>query len=135
MRYMTAMDDLFNDFFTPTYRTRSVNAMKTDITETDENYVFTTELPGVKKENITLELKDGYLTIGVHEDTNNEEKAGDGKLIRSERYHGACSRSFWIGEDYTEEDLHAAFDNGELTVTMPKNAPEKVENKHLISIA
>ena len=93
------------------------------------------ELPGVKKENVTVELKDGALEIKVVSEVNNDEKDSKGKYLRRERFYGSCSRSFYVGEDVKQEDIKAKFDNGVLTITVPKIVEQpKVEQKQLINI-
>ncbi len=133
-------DDIFDDFMRPSkavssnFMTQST-VMKTDIKELDKAYQLDVELPGVKKENVTVELKDGALEIKVVSEVNNDEKDEKGKYLRRERFYGSCSRSFYVGEDVKEEDIKAKFDNGVLTITVPKvEAQAKVEQKKLISI-
>ena len=86
--------------------------MKTDIKDADDHYEITMNLPGIKKENVKAELKDGYMTIHVSSNTNNDEKDENGKYIRRERFSGNCSRSFYVGDQITEEDIKAKFENG-----------------------
>ena len=133
-------DDIFDDFMRPSKAVRSnfmtqSTVMKTDIKELDKAYQLDVELPGVKKENVTVELNDGALEIKVVSEVNNDEKDEKGKYLRRERFYGSCSRSFYVGEDVKEEDIKAKFDNGVLTITVPKvEAQPKVEQKKLISI-
>ena len=108
--------------------------MKTDICEKNGNYELSMEVPGIKKEDIQLELKDGYLKITANRNTNNEEKDKDGRIIRQERFTGSCSRSFYVGENIKEEDIKANFDNGELKITFPSDKPKQVEEKKYIPI-
>ena len=127
--------DLFDDFFDDDFGlTASSQLMKTDICEKNGNYELSMEVPGIKKEDIQLELKDGYLKITANRNTNNEEKDKDGKIIRQERFTGSCSRSFYVGENIKEEDIKANFDNGELKITFPSDKPKQVEEKKYISI-
>ena len=131
-------DDIFDDFMRPTkqhnFMTQST-VMKTDIKELDKAYQLDVELPGVKKENVTVELKDGALEIKVVSEVNNDEKDAKGKYLRRERFYGSCSRSFYVGEDVKQEDIKAKFDNGVLTITVPKIVEQpKVEQKQLINI-
>ena len=125
------MDDMF-----PVQGRKSFKAMpsimKTDIKETEEQYVLSVELPGFKKEDVKLSLKDGYLTISAS--SQNEEEEKDGKFLRRERYTGAMTRSFYVGEDLTEEDVKAKFGNGILTLSLPKEAPKKIEEPKYIAI-
>lgn len=92
--------------------------MNTDIKENDNDYELTMNLPGVKKEDVTAELKDGYLTIHATSNQNKDEKDEDGKYIRRERYSGSCNRSFYVGDAVTEEDIKASFENGTLKMTI-----------------
>lgn len=111
-------------------------AMKTDIKSSDKNYVMEVELPGIKKENIDISLKNGYLTIRVsekHEDNgNNQEGKKNGNYIHHERFSGVSSRSYYIG-DVDEKSIEANLENGVLTLTFPKEK-EKVESDHRIAI-
>ena len=86
--------------------------MKTDVREVDGNYLLDMELPGYKKEDIHLELKDGYLNITAARNSSNEEKDDVGNIIRQERYSGSCTRNFYVGDSIREEDIRASFDNG-----------------------
>lgn len=131
-------DNLFDDFFDFNYRTfryDTTELMKTDIKETDNGYEVTMNLPGVKKEDVKAELKDGYLTIQASSNTSKDEKDNDGRYIRRERYAGTCSRSFYVGDAVTQEDIKAKFENGTLTLDIPKkDAKPAVEQKKYISI-
>ena len=136
-------DDIFNDFLDVpvTFKqvwnpglTNGANLMQTDVKETEKGFELDISLPGFKKEDIKAELKEGYLTINAEHAENKEEKE-EGKFIRKERYTGHCSRSFFVGEEVTEEDIRAKFENGVLTLNIPKKEPEKkVEEKKLIAI-
>ena len=131
--------DFFDDFApTPSYSQSPANhagIMKTDISEDDAGYEIKIDLPGYDKENISAELKDGYMTIKASQDENKEEKDSAGKVIRRERYSGSCSRSFYVGEEVTQEDIKAKFDKGVLTVMVPKKDPQpKVEESKYIAI-
>ena len=79
-------------------------------------------------------MTDGYLTVSANTNQDKEEKDSNGKVIRSERYTGSCSRKFYVGEGYKEEDFAAKFENGELMITFPKTEPEKIEEKKAIMI-
>ncbi len=129
-------DDFFDDFAKPARRPAPpVTMMKTDIKEMDDRFELDIDLPGFKKEDVHAELKDGYLTIGAQNSSSNDEKNEDGKYIRRERFYGSCSRSFYVGEDITEEDIKARFDNGILKVIVPKKeAKPVVEDKKVITI-
>ena len=116
-------ENLFDDFFNfpfGYYTTSTSDLMKTDIKDADDHYEITMNLPGIKKENVKAELKDGYMTIHVSSNTNNDEKDENGKYIRRERFSGNCSRSFYVGDQITEEDIKAKFENGTLTMIVPK---------------
>ena len=108
------------------------NLMRTDIKETEDQYVLSVELPGFNKEDVKLSLKDGYLNISASTQAEDEEK--DGKFLRRERYTGAMTRSFYVGEDITEEDVKAKFGNGVLTLSLPKETPKKIEEPKYICI-
>ena len=131
-------DNLFDDFFDfnyPTFRYDTTELMKTDIKETDNGYEVTMNLPGVKKEDVKAELNNGYLTIQASSNTSKDEKDNDGRYIRRERYAGTCSRSFYVGDAVTQEDIKAKFENGTLTLDIPKkDAKPAVEQKKYISI-
>ena len=107
--------------------------MTTDVKETDNAYQLDMNLPGFAKEDIKAELKDGYLTINAESNSSNDEKDDDGNFIRRERYTGSCSRSFYVGDGVTQDDIHAAFKDGVLTLTVPKKEaiPEKEETKYI----
>ena len=127
-------DTVFDDMFTsPIFNARNDMVMKTDITEKDGNYMLDMELPGCRKEDIHLELNDGYLNVSASRNTNKEEKDDKGNLIRQERYSGSFSRSFYVGENVKEEDIKASYDNGELKITFPKEA-KALPQKKVISI-
>ncbi|MCI7062638.1 MAG: Hsp20/alpha crystallin family protein [Lachnospiraceae bacterium] len=122
-------DDLFDDFARPMnvirYANPTPSAMKTDVKETDAGYELDIDLPGYKKEDVKAELKDGYMTISAEkksEDSEKDEKSG--KYLRRERYYGSCSRSFYVGEDITEEDIKAKFEDGILKIAVPKKEPQ-----------
>lgn len=118
-------DDFFDDFRYPAKPARPDKApefsiMKTDIRENETGYSLAVELPGYKKEDMKLELKDGYLTIKAESKIDNEEKDDKGSLIRSERYYGKSSRSFYVGEAVTQEDIKAKYEDGILKINVPK---------------
>lgn len=133
-------DDMFDDFMKPAVSQRNnffsqSNIMKTDIKEYEKAYELDVELPGVKKENVSVELKDGALEIKVVSQSENDDKDEKGKYLRRERFYGSCSRSFYVGEDVKQEDIKAKFENGVLAITVPKvEAQPKVEQKQLINI-
>ena len=118
------------------YGHHAKNVMKTDIKEVENGYEFEIDLPGFTKDEVTAELKDGYLTITASKGVDKDEQEKDtGKYIRKERYAGACERSFYVGEDVTEEDIKAQFQHGILKLFVPKKeAKPAVEEKKTISI-
>lgn len=129
--------NMFDDFFRfpfDGYGTADIGEMmKSDVKETEQGYEVTMNLPGVKKEDVKAELKDGYLTIQATTDTSNEEKEENGKYIRRERYCGSCSRRFYVGEQVTQEDIKAKFEDGTLKLQIPKKEakPEVPEKKYI----
>ena len=130
-------DGLMDGFVVPSdwgYTKSTTNVMKTDIRENENGYELDIDLPGYKKENVKAELKDGYLTISASNDSSKEEKDEKGKYIRKERYSGSVSRSFYVGEYVTEEDIHAKFENGILKLSIPKVEAPKVEQSKYIAI-
>ena len=109
--------------------------MKTDIKQTDEGLEVLVDLPGFQKENVQAELKDGYLSISAKTSSENEEKDEEGNFVRRERFSGSCSRSFYVGEDITEEEVKAKFEDGVLRIAIPKQQPEPEEElTHTIEI-
>lgn len=118
--------DLFDDFFDDEFsRRREKNTlMKTDIKEKNNSYLIDVDLPGFEKENINLSLKNGYLEISAK--TVSEDNDSSERFVRKERFYGECSRSFYVGEDITEEDISAEFKNGILKIEIPK---KELENK------
>ncbi len=109
--------------------------MSTDVKETENGYEVIMNLPGFAKEDVKGEIKDGYLTVTATTNTSNDEKDADGRYIRRERYSGSCSRSFYVGEDVTQDDIKAKFEDGTLKLTIPKKEPEqKEEQKRYIEI-
>ena len=118
------------------YGRHAKNMMKTDIKELGGGYELEMDLPGFTKDEITAELKDGYLTISASKGLDKDEQEKEtGKYIRRERYAGACQRSFYVGEDITEQDIKAEFKHGILKLFVPKKeAAPKVENKKYVAI-
>ena len=109
--------------------------MNTDIKETEKGYELAISLPGVKKEDIKAEVKDGYLIITAAANSKTDEKDKTGKYIRRERYSGSMSRSFYVGDGVSQEDIKAKFENGVLTLDVPKKeAKPAVEEKKTIAI-
>ena len=128
-------ENLLDDFFDFPFDGRRTEMMSTDIKDTDTGYEITMSLPGVEKEDVKAQLKDGYLTIQASANNKKDEKDDKGRYIRRERYSGSCSRSFYVGDQITEADIKAKFENGALVLTIPKkDAQEKVEDNKYISI-
>ena len=132
----TFMDDFFEfpkTHVTANYSTNGL--MQTDVEETETGYEVSMNLPGFEKKDVKAELKEGYLTITASTSQNNYQKDKAGKYIRKERYSGTCSRSFYVGEDVTQQDIKARFENGVLRLSIPKkDAKPKVETPNYISI-
>ena len=128
------MDFSFPDIDKKLYGKRANQIMKTDVKETDTGYEVDIDLPGFKKEDVKAELHDGYLTISAAKNVNQDEKKEDGKYIRKERFSGNMSRSFYVGENVTQEDIHAKYEDGILRLTVPKKEEKKVEQKNYINI-
>ena len=118
------------------YGKHAKNMMKTDVKETEKGYEVAVDLPGFKKDEVHAALENGYLTISAEKGLDKDEKEKEnGRYIRKERYAGACSRSFYVGEDITEEDIKAEFKHGLLKLFVPKKeAKPAVEQKKTISI-
>ena len=139
-------ENLFDDFMdfpfereffgrkNPLYGKNEKNMMKTDVKELDHAYELDIDLPGFKKEEVTARLENGYLTISAAKGLDKDEKDKGGKYIRRERYAGAMSRSFYVGDDVKQEEIHAKFEDGILRLTVPKQDAQKVEENKYISI-
>lgn len=130
------MDDFFNDnwFRSPAF-TNNNGLMRTDVKQKDGNYELEMELPGFKKDDVQLSLENGYLNIRAAHNDNKDEKDKDGKIVRKERYTGAVERSFYVGDNITEDDVHAKFEDGMLLITLPDPEQKKpIENKKTIMI-
>ena len=142
-------DNLFDDFFDfpfyddkadrkiqrKLYGHHAGNLMKTDIKEKKDGYELEIDLPGFKKEDVKIQLKDGYLNIQGTREEKKDEKDEKGKYVRRERYTGTCNRSFYVGPNIKHEDIHAKYENGILHVTFPKEETKKeVEEKKFIAI-
>ncbi len=132
------VDDLFDNFFNDTFAkpTRPAFApMKTDVKENETGYEIDMELPGFAKEDVKAQLKDGYLTVTAEHTENKEEKDENSKYLRRERYTGRYQRTFYVGEDVTEADIKAGFQDGVLNITVPKKeALPQVEEEKYITI-
>ena len=126
-------------FFTekkdPLYGKNVSRLMKTDVRETEKTYELDIDLPGFKKDEIQIELKDGYLTVSAEKGLDKDEEDKKGHYIRQERYSGAMSRTFYVGEDVKQEDIKAKFENGILSLSVPKPVEQKkVETSKHIAI-
>ena len=139
-------EKLFDDFFgddwmrfpvwsgrDPLYGKHAKNLMKTDVRETEHTYEVDVDLPGFKKDEIKLDLKDGYLTISAAKGLDKDEKDKEGKYIRQERYAGACSRSFYVG-DVETKDVSARYEDGILKISLPKEAKKELPASSAIAI-
>ena len=117
--------DLLGEMFAdPFFTEHESKIMKTDIKEKTDKYLIGIELPGYQKENIKIDVEDGYLTVHAEINSDNEEKE-EGKFVRRERYVGSCSRSFYVGNEVKSEDIKASFKNGILKIEVPKKEYNK----------
>jgi HSP20 family molecular chaperone IbpA len=129
-------DDFMDDFSFPTlpdvdkelYGKHAKNLMKTDVKETDDGYQVAVDLPGFKKDEIKIKLENGTLTINAAKGLDKDEKDKEGKYVRRERYAGACERSFYVGEDVTQEDIKGEYKHGILKLFVPKKEAKPVSN-------
>ena len=125
----------FPDVDKALYGKHAKNVMKTDVKETDNSYEVDIDLPGFKKDEIEAKLENGYLTISAAKGLDKEEKEEkDGKYIRKERYSGAMSRSFYVGDELKQEDIKAKYEDGILKLSVPKKEQKKVETTKHIAI-
>ena len=139
-------ENLFDDFFSdpfgmmnvhghdPLYGKHAKNLMKTDIRETEDSYELDVDLPGFKKDEVSIDLKDGYLTISAAKGLDKDEEDKKGKYIRQERYAGACSRSFYVGKGVEPEEIGAKFENGILEISVPKETKKPEVKSTSVSI-
>ncbi len=132
-------DDMMDDFFRRPFMTDNDRQipqfMKTDVKESDTDYELEVDIPGYNKDDITLDLKDGCLSISAAKNVENNEKDENGHYIRRERFSGNMTRSFYVGEDVKQEDIKAKFENGILHVRVPKvNKNAKIETPSHIKI-
>lgn len=126
------LEEMFRD---PFFSRNEVKLMKTDIEEKDDKYLITIDLPGYSKEDIKLDVEDGYLNIQASVQKSEDEKDKKGNYIRRERFVGECSRSFYVGETIEPEDVKASFKNGTLCLEVPKKNEEKqIPEKKYIEI-
>ena len=116
------------------YGKHAAHVMKTDLKEHDDGYELSVDLPGFKKDQIELHLQNGYLTISTNKALEEEGKSRNGKLVHQERYTGSMSRSFYVGENLTEEDIKARFENGVLILDFPKEKPAALPERKRIQI-
>ena len=138
-------ENLFDDFFSdpfgmmvpqsrdPLYGKHGKNLMKTDVRETENTYEVDIDLPGFKKDEIDVDLKDGYLTIRASKGLDKDQKDKEGKYIRQERYAGACSRSFYVGE-VEPDQVSAKYEDGILKISVPKQAKKELPKSTTIAI-
>ena len=135
-------DDFMNDFRLPAfpdvdkelYGKHAKNLMKTDVKETEKGYEVDMDLPGFKKDEIQMELNDGVLTISAAKGLDKDEEDKKGNYIRKERYAGSMSRSFYVGDEVTQADIKARYEDGILRLSVPKKEAKAVENKKYIAI-
>ena len=139
-------ENLFDDFFSdpfgmmvpqgrdPLYGKHGKNLMKTDVRETENSYELDIDLPGFKKDEVNVELKNGYLTIQAAKGLDKDQSDKKGKCIRQERYAGACSRTFYAGEEVEPEDVTAKFENGILQLSIPKAAKKQLPKNTSVTI-
>lgn len=117
--------DVFDGFFPPSV-VRSHDNMRTDVKETEKAYELAVDMPGFDKKDITVELKDGYLTVSA----SKQEKEEDGKYVRRERSY-SCSRSYYVGDGITENDVKAKYNNGTLNLFVPKKEIKQIQGKNI----
>ena len=145
-------ENLFDDWFDPffgdmdrelnretrnTFGKRVANMMKTDVKDTGDAYEVAVDLPGCKKEDVKMQLEDGYLTIQAVRSHTNNESGKEGRYVRRETFSGTCARSFYVGEEVKKEDIHAKFEDGVLKITLPRAEAKKElpkPNQNLIDI-
>ena len=136
-------DDFMNDFpfekhffgaRNPLYGKHAKNIMKTDVKETDNSYELDIDLPGFKKEDINVQLDNGYLTIAASKSLEKEDEHEKSHYIRQERYSGSMSRSFYVGNDVKQEEIHAKYEDGILKLAVPKKAAKAIETNKYIQI-
>lgn len=132
--YFDIFDSFFDDpFFTERKSQKIGEVMRTDIKEKDGNYIMDIDMPGLGKDDIKIELNDGYVTVSANTNKEIDDSNEDEGYIHKERYTGSYQRSYFVGKDLKEEDIKAKFNNGTLTLTFPKEN-KKVEAKKLIQI-
>ena len=122
----------FPDVEKKLYGRNALREMKTDVHEHDDRFEVDIDLPGFKKEEISLDLENGYLTVAAHKGVSNDKTDKKGKLIRQERYQGSMQRSFYVGKGLTAQDVKAKFENGVLSLTLPKKQETLPEKKTIM---
>lgn len=139
-------DNLFDDMFDfdfdkefdrmmrPLYGKHAQNMMKTDVRETGNSYELDIDLPGFKKDEITIQLDNGYLSISASKGLDKDEENKNGKYIRRERYAGAMNRTFYVGDNLTQQDIQAKFEDGILKISVPKKDVQQIEQNKYIAI-
>lgn len=138
-------ENLFDDFFTdpfgmmprgndPLYGKHARNMMKTDVRELDNTYELAMDLPGFKKDEITVDLKNGYLTVQAAKGLDKDQQDQAGNYIRRERYAGVCSRSFYVGDTLRPEDIGAKYEDGILKLSVPKAAKRELPESTSITV-
>ena len=132
-------DDFMDDFAFPDidkklYGKHASHIMKTDVKEKDNTYEVDIDLPGFKKDEIQIQLENGYVTVSASKGLDKDEKDKEGKYIRRERYAGNVSRSFYVGNNVQREDIHPKFEHGILSFTVPKEKPAVENSSHYIAI-
>ena len=126
--------DAFHDADRKLYGKNAPREMRTDVHEYEDHLTVDIDLPGFKKEDISLELENGYLTVRAAKGMDKDEKDNKGRIIRQERYAGAMQRSFYVGNALTEEDITARYENGVLQLNVPKMEARKLPEKKTIMI-
>ena len=139
-------DNLFDDMFDfdfdkefdrmmrPLYGKHAQNMMKTDVRETGNSYELDIDLPGFKKDEITIQLDNGYLSISASKGLDKDEENKNGKYIRRERYAGAMNRTFYVGDNLTQQDIQTKFEDGILKISVPKKDVQQIEQNKYIAI-
>ena len=127
-------DKEFNRMMRPLYGKHAQNMMKTDVRETDNSYELDIDLPGFKKDEIKVELDNGYLSISAAKGLDKDEEKKDGKYIRRERYAGAMNRTFYVGDNLTQQDIQAKFEDGILKISVPKKDVHQIKQNKYIAI-
>lgn len=119
----------FPDIDKALYGNGAKNLMKTDVKEVDGDYVVDIDLPGFQKDQIQMELDNGYLIVSASKSLDKDDPGEAENYVRRERYAGSMSRSFYVGSHVKEEDIHPRYENGILTFSLPKEEKKAVEEK------